>query len=94
MKSARQMTGCACITEMEVWQDLYGVKVHTEKIDSQTHHYEPLQNFKIEQRLTKGVERASVDEYGARTVQLRRKFHRYRRRLSEQNTNSSGTVKK
>lgn len=31
MKSARQMMGCAWITEMEVWQDLYGAKVHTEK---------------------------------------------------------------
>lgn len=49
MKSARQMMGCACITEMEVWQDLHGAKFHTEKIDSQIHHYEPLQNFKIEQ---------------------------------------------
>lgn len=79
MKSARQMMGCAWITEMEMWQDLYGAKVHTEKNESHIHHYEPLENFKTEQRLTKGVKRASVDEYGARTVQLRRKIHRYRR---------------
>lgn len=54
------MMGSVWITEMKMWQDLYGAKVHMGKIDSQIHHYELLESFKSKQQLTKGVKKASI----------------------------------
>jgi hypothetical protein len=75
------MMGSVWITEMKMWQDLYGAKVHMGKIDSQIHHYELLESFKSKQQLTKGVKKASIDGCRVRSVQLRRKPHSHKRQF-------------